>query len=242
MSKTSLDQKLEAVSRRLESIESHLDQIERVFNSWKKRESHDPVKVAAQSKQLSPRINQLKRFLPESFFNLRLPVTRFISRLLAGVLAFLTIATGWVGLRYDVSVTSYGSLDPTLPFQSRFLLTNDGPFSIYRVTYSCISAKVQVGGGREMVNITNVPAPVAELRPHGSYTIRCQHPLENAHVDPGAVLEIQVVYVPKFLKWLGRQGGQEFVLKYDKQGNAVWLPTPWFAEKIKDLENVRTNP
>lgn len=161
----------------------------------------------------------------------------------ATLFGLLVTALGtYVSVRYDVSVTNHTSLDPSAPFESRFLVTNDAPFSIYDVTYFCGSAHVRVNGGREITNATEVPIPLGELRPHGSYSIRCQHPRNRAHIDAGAFLEIHVLYRPKYRPWLRKEGGQQFVLKYDADGKTAWLPTGWLTRNRRELEDQHMIP
>ena len=85
--------------------------------------------------------------------------------------------------------------------------------------------------------------PVGELHSHGAYSVRCTHNLlGDAHIDSGALLEIHVQYTPRFLPWWHKEGGQQFVLKYDKQGNTLWIPTAYLAHNSDELEQVIVNP
>jgi hypothetical protein len=242
MSQTSIDQKLDAILKKLHAMEERLGRIEHsIFHPELKPKIKDS-QVTAQSKSESPQAQpkQSRKTIQEM---VRLPkLYRLAARLIGAFLAFLAIVTAWVELRYDVSVASYASLDPSAPFESRFLVTNEGPFSIYNVAYFCGSAHVRVNGGREITNMTRVPIPIGELRPRATYSVRCQHWVRDAHIDPGALLEIHVFYTPQFLPWMSKQGGQQFLLKYDKMGNTIWIPTAMFSKTAKELEEETVNP
>ena len=148
----------------------------------------------------------------------------------------------YTALRYDISVSSLSSLNPAAPSETRFLVKNESAFSIYNVFYNCYSAHVRLPDGRELTNSTVVPNPVPELRAHSSYSVRCQHPLGAEHINAGVFLEIHVFYTPTFLPWVTKEGGQQFLLVYDKDGNTVWLPQGPFTHNRKEMESEQYTP
>ena len=132
MSNSSLEQKIQKVSQRLDSLDSRFERIE--------QEIFGPLlqEVVAVKKATEPPTQERSRF---AVF-LRC-LKRPISLVTGGVVTGLSLLTAWTGLRYDVSVAPYGSLDASAPFESRFLVRNEGPFSIFDVTYFCRSARCE---------------------------------------------------------------------------------------------------
>jgi hypothetical protein len=64
-----------------------------------------------------------------------------------GALATLTtIASGFLALRYNVSIEPYVLRDPTIPFSQRFSIQNTGWFPIYEVLPYCHIAHAQMDG------------------------------------------------------------------------------------------------
>jgi len=84
-----------------------------------------------------------------------------------------------------------------------------------------------------------------ELRPHAAFSIQC--PFRSA--DPNAIadgelLALQIGYRPKFFPWMTRTGGETFLMRRDRNGNAVWLPLGIEdATKLnRDIRTWKLNP
>ena len=230
MNLAGLNAKIDAVLKSLSTLEKRQEHISRLL-------ARDFP--ATQNKQ-KPTNPQQSRSRFNQFLNHPLP--RSVWAAIAVILAIAGGFSSYAALRYDVSISTLTSLNPSAPFETRFLVTNDAPFLIFDVVYYCVSSKVHVNAGGESSYGTFVPTPVGELRPHSAYSIRCQHQLGDAHIDSGALFEIHVRYTPKFFPWLRREGGQQFVLKYDNQGNTVWLPTALLTKDANELRNEVVNP
>ena len=243
MSKNSKESKFDHVLQRIGELNARLGQIEELL-----KQSHDADVINPRAKEAerdqaglqSTKRTKKAKLVLILLSPFRTPLSRY---LLTALTTILALVTGYVDLRYDISIAPpYASLDPSAPFESRFLVTNTSPFSINDVSYFCLSVHVRIGGGREISNGTYVPITIGPLRSHGGYSVRCGIPLGDLHINPGAVLEIHVIYSPKFMPWVHKQGGQQFVLKYDKQENAVWIPTAYLSKNLHELEQYSINP
>lgn len=151
---------------------------------------------------------------------------------------FLTVVTAYVSLRYDISVLPFASLDSSDPTTTRFLVTNEGPFTISNVFYACEYAPPRPANSPFVIHAYIAPSPLELLRPHGQFSAFCGHP--SSHPEPfveGTMLDVDVFYTPKFLHWQ-RRGGTLFLLKFDKNQNAVWLPVMDLTTKPEDLEKL----
>jgi hypothetical protein len=142
------------------------------------------------------------------------------------LVAILTILGGIAtvnALRYDVSIDPYASFNPKEPLETRFVLANQGPYSIYSVTYQCEFPDMKLLGVNPNINLagTEIVAfeePAMEAR--GKISLRCESPMTPAD---GSILQIRVSYRPS--SWpLRTEGSSAFMLKRDSAGNVVWLP------------------
>lgn len=219
MSISSLEQKIDRLVHRITEIERHLDSLEYSLKDLS----------ASKTKEIGTSLP------PDSP-----PRKRIIAKKIAGVVVWfatlLGILAGYTSLRYDVSVANLSTLNPSLPYESRFLVTNTGPFSIYNVTYVCRSVHIHMSGMPELAAEITVPIPLPELRANGAYSAHCTlNGFETRAIENGAILQIEVKYTPRFLFWVHKEGGQQFALKIDNQGHAVWLPSGNFYPGHSEL-------
>jgi hypothetical protein len=224
---TKNDQILDALHQlggRIEKLENSLSSI-----------TNSPIQEEERKKSApKSKWQQLKRRV---LAVLRLP---FHNRLL-GTLTIVGFLTGsvalWVQLRYDISVMPLASLDSSDPSAMRFLVTNEGPFTIYQVFYTCEYTPPRPPNTAITVHVYPFFAGIPSLRPHGHFSAFCGHPRTYPSRFPeGTLMNVDVWYIPKFLHWF-KHGGTLFLLKFDKSNNAVWLPELDLDEKIEDLSD-----
>ena len=164
-------------------------------------------------------------------------LNRLISATWKWLVAFLTALGGIATInsfRYDVSIDSYASLNSKEPLETRFVLANQGPFSIYSVRYQCEFPAMKIPGIAPKINVVGADIVAFEepqMEAHGKISLRCESPITP--VD-GSILQIRVSYRPSF--WPGRtEGSSAFMLVRDSVGNAVWLPRGR-AKNLDDLQ------
>ncbi|MGD0891948.1 MAG: hypothetical protein ABR923_10470 [Terracidiphilus sp.] len=170
-----------------------------------------------------------------------LPLYKYIWVPILGILALYGSIGTYVALRFDLSVLPYETIDPVDPSETRFLVTNEGPFSIFNVFYMCkyIPAIPTQPDTPLIAYGIAVPYPISSVRSHGNFVVYCQNPDGVPRpLKEGALLDVEVSYTPKFLRWQSRRGGALFLLKYDKSGKAVWLPVRDMTPRAEDLKNL----
>lgn len=162
---------------------------------------------------------------------------RLLSIIWNPLIAILTVVGGITAinsLRYDVSIDSYASLNPKEPLETRFVLTNQGPFAIHKVHYACEFPAMKVPGMAPNINLVGadvVAFEEPEMEARGKISLRCENLIPL--VD-GSTLQIRVSYRPSF--WPASvEGGSTFLLKRDSEGNAIWLP----IGRLKSLEELK---
>ncbi len=152
-------------------------------------------------------------------------------KLLIGFLALVsTVATLYWSLfefRQDISVDPYISYDSTDPFNQRFSITNNGPFSIYDVRYACAVTYLEavppmLFDSRAVIVMmpTANPIPVLHWKEKSStdcdFVSRLGPNLTTVHI------EIEVLYrrwpFPGNIRGLG----WKFSAKRDNAGKFAW--------------------
>jgi hypothetical protein len=115
------------------------------------------------------------------------------------------------------------------PFTTTFTLSNDGPFSIYDLEFSCLHNRVDVNdptGPVSMINtrgtdeVNNYNVKVKEVRASEKTTTACYFPPWNVRA---ADVSIEVTYRPSFSFWRKTQLFR-FVTKIQSDGSYQWLP------------------
>lgn len=234
MNLTVLREKLDKLGGRLKEIENRLGHIEFLLRTA----NTEPPKLE-KSEAKEPPQKPIKLLLRLWGFHVHIPrnIRNFWGRLVILLTIFGGVATyvaTYASLRFDVSVLPYASLDSADPTATRFLITNQGPFSIYNVFYACKFVPPQSGNNPFVAFDTFVPFPIAQLHSHGDFSAFCRAP--NALPFPakeGTLLDIEISYRPEF-GWSLR-GGELFILKNDHSGNAVWLPVGDMTPRADDL-------
>jgi hypothetical protein len=235
MSNQSLETKTDHILQKINHLQEKLDHVEFAVKGLqnsihKSRDASSPARAKNQLKNAKANTLWLWRNL------IRTPY--IVTTALLGILVT------YISLRYDVSVTNFTSTNLSDPFSSRFLVSNEGPFSIYDVTYDCMSVHVRSALDGipmpEIENLTTVPRPLSEIRARSQYSVLCQFPLDTPGVkfEEGALLEIRVSYTPRFEPWARKKGGQMFVLKFDHEGHSVWLPIGTFVESREAMKTL----
>ena len=200
MNNAQLHNKLDQLLKRVEELGTCIGEIERLS---KDQLAAIPVTSSAVHPSKLSKLQKLKTYLWrwESWY---------ATYVWTPVLLFLTLMGGvsaYTSLRYDVSVSPYVALDPQDSLQSHFLVTNQGPFDIFNVSYACKYVPAPSGDGPFIAYIGFVPGTVATLRPHGDFSAYCHlsNPLVGQLKD-GTFLDFEVMYTPKFLFWQSRRG------------------------------------
>lgn len=148
-------------------------------------------------------------------------------------LTILTLVTGFNSLRWDISIEPYITTNPKDAFETRFVLTNLGPYSLYDVEYKCVYFKTNPARPSDIGIDDNISVD-PELISHAKLSLRCENPtLSGVDAPPGVVVEVMVTYRPKFLP-VYRSGYARFGMLRDSQQNAQWIPVDT-SSKPSDL-------
>ena len=232
MNLAALNNKIDNAVKVLKAFEVRLRGLESVFSS-----SHNASKSnSLRDVSLEGKEHEFQAQWKSKLHSLQHRAFRVTSKLLAWAVVVLALVTGYIQLRYDVSIVPYSSLNSPNPFQSEFLVTNEGPFSIYNVYYFCFFEDLVGDNGPLSNYVVPVPYSLPALRPHGQYAISCKGVAPySPHVKDGAAVEIHVSYRPKFSMFESR-GGALFYLRHDDAGNVVWLPRGDAPKKPGDLK------
>jgi hypothetical protein len=241
MANNSLDPKIDNVQKQLREVNERLGRIEHSVSLLGISQKINPDSGASQvPNQIQGRWPQLQKSVIWVQRELGVPFLRFLWVPLSIVITLTGFVATYVSLRYDVAVAPYTSFSPTEPLQTRFLLTNEGPFSIYDVTYSCLTLHSHGGAGPVLGKL--VPDSLPELRAHAAYSIYCGSSHLLDHLQAGTLLDIQIYYRAKFVFWKRKTGDQAFGLLFDKQGNAVWLSVGGGGGNLKELNSITVKP
>lgn len=147
----------------------------------------------------------------------------------AALATFLGIYGSLYLFRFDTSVDAYGTLNPKNPFETRFVISNDSPYSIYNVHYACTISNVRtLDGPNPLANGPGVAVDTSEIRElnsHAKRSLYCGYPFGNGEkVLADTILEIEISYRP--FSWMGfsRTHTFPFGLRRTESGDALWLP------------------
>lgn len=236
MSNQSIEQKLDRLLRHFKEVDDRLCQIEKRFHltelaieNIKSRLEQPAVHTPSRKKQL---IRWLCTQLCMKFVSLLKWVRDW------GVLP-LTVLGGIVtvtALRYGISVSATESLNASDPSQTRFIVKNEGLFSLYKVEYDCYYLRIPGVPYRAFHVLNDQP----ELGPRESFSVRC--PIQPPPIPENAILILAVTYRPKYMFGHVDHGGEVFLLKKNKEGHAIWLPNGFFPESKADFDRLLNAP
>lgn len=225
-----LNAKIDEVLRRFRKLEERLGHLEhRLAAKTEPRRDHDssgssPFKKTARGKVVSALLHG---------------VPSKLLWLITTVATVFGLLATWVSLRYDVSAMPYVSLNPSDPSAARFLITNEGPFTINDVGYACKFVPPHQAADRPFFAFATVTVGVPSLRSHGAFSAYCKLP--DSYPRPvleGTLLDVEVIYTPKFLFWRHNFGGELMMLKFDQSHSAVWLPVKDMTLQLDDLRKL----
>ena len=158
------------------------------------------------------------------------PRAKIVGSLFAALSTVLGLFWGFYSFSYDVSISANVTLDPKRAFETRFIVVNQGPFTITDLQYDC--EILQVHGpkgywfaGNRLHGIEVFP----ELPKSRQYSIRCSYypwnfgGLSDGPEMDGATLQIWVNFGAPYFPWRLRRGAR-FRLTRDSTGTAQWLP------------------
>jgi hypothetical protein len=135
-----------------------------------------------------------------------------------------------------VSVSSPSSLDPSDPFASAFVISNDGYLDLYDVKFRCFPDVLNDFGSHIKVEmnekpidwggISNDQMAASQISPNKRATILCPFPFKllGGPISRGT-LRIAVHFRPEWLPWRVRRV-TKFVLAKDASGQFRWLEEP----------------
>jgi hypothetical protein len=222
MNISALNQKLDNVLHRLTSVEEKLGSIEHlVTDSPDTKKDKNPPPPSQQK--------------PRNISGPLITAWRIAQGAILGFLALYGGVGTFVSLRYDVSVLPYSTTNSKDANETRFLVTNQGPFAIHQVFYACKFAPPQSGGEFHAM-ATLVPSPI-DVRSHGNFSAYCQRPTDLNPVE-GTLLDFEVMYTLNIPFLSSKRGGELFLLKYDSAGDAVWLPVMDMTPAADDLKKL----
>lgn len=190
--------------------------------------SHMPESAAEPRSRIGRFLHACKR-IPAS-----IPV---LASFLSFVLGVFGAVAAYTGLRYDVSVDPYTSNNPLNPFKTQFVISNQGPFSIYDVRFFCAFARIATDNQKLDYAFSINTKGKPEIRAHDKLSFYCAGPdgYDGQLVKEGVLVDIFVFYKPRFLPWVKR-GGSEYLLNRDTQNNVHWVPTGAAAETPEEFE------
>ncbi len=147
------------------------------------------------------------------------------------MLVFLSGLALFLQFSPRVVLTPSESLDPTNPFFSPLILSNDGYLSIYNVSYGCRVKDVEWANNSSMSMdvdaqfVHSGQRPVPEIRPAGKTTIDCAHAGQTINRNipvKSARIEVIVNFRPRL--WFTRNETFSFETVTDKAGTLRWIP------------------
>jgi hypothetical protein len=192
-----------------------------------------PKKIESQSHTANTRpVKPLENSPPTK--KVYFAISSKVWRWLVAILTVLGGLSAINSLRYDVSIDPYVSLNPKEPLETRFVLANQGPYSIQTVQYTCEFPGIRLPGVNPDINVVGtdlVAFEEKEIDARGKISLRCESPMEMTF---GSTMQISVSYRPSFWPWR-KTGGAAFAFKRDDSGNAVWLP----IGRAKTLEELK---
>jgi hypothetical protein len=193
-------------------------------------------------RKLKSRKGHRKSHWPQPSNKARKKLRGFITSswsIIVGISVLMTIIGTIYAFSTRVSISSDVTLDPSDPFRTPFVISNDSYLPISDVTFSCKASNIQPnefvdafppdqeGRVPRLGEWSLKPGPryVADyLQPNEKRSFEClsiigllKHPITNASV------EIFITYRPLWILWK-----QERQFKFDtqrnKDGQLVWLP------------------
>lgn len=156
---------------------------------------------------------------------------RLLWKLLIGLLAIAsTLATlywAYFEFRQDIAVDPYISYDSSDPFNQRFSITNNGPFSIYDVRYACAVTYLEAVppipfDSRAMTVMMPTASPVPVLRWKGKSSTDCDFISRFGPNLTTVRIEIEVLYHRWPYPWSIHGPGWKFSAKRDSAGKFIW--------------------
>ncbi len=237
MSKASVDNKLDQLLKLVHDLERRVKNVERPVANADTATTNSPGTATNRTQpQPSPQRRKHLEWIRGRIF---LPLYRYIWVPVLGFLALYGGIATYISLRFDVSVVSYVSLNTSNPDGTRFLVTNESPFDIHQVFYACKYIPPHAPEVTLTAYATVVPFPIASLRPHGNFSAWCSYPaLAPRPIKDGTLLDVEIMYTPKFLSWQSRRGGELFLLKSDEKGVPIWLPAGDMTPRADDLQKL----
>ncbi|MDQ3749668.1 MAG: hypothetical protein M3367_11780 [Acidobacteriota bacterium] len=146
------------------------------------------------------------------------------------IIAGISVIVGIIGgvqLSPRVSVSSNESLDPSTPFSSPFIVSNEGLLPIYDVEFQCDIKNVEAMNNINLggFNTVGTAKIIPIINPAGKETTQCAQGLfaptsgqfENA--DVSIVVSYRVYWIP-----LSQTRKFRFVTRKDKSGQLHWFP------------------
>jgi hypothetical protein len=173
-------------------------------------------------------------------------VIKAIGTIIGGVIAILALLEAVPALRYDVDVNTYATVNSKNPFKTAFVLTNQSPFAIDLIGFSCAYAHLVTENGPQQHAVYPFFA-LTTLPAHGSITLYCLQPtsIHGNHLGVGALLDINAYYQADIVyRWHKRntwpnweRGGKKFILQRNEEDDTVfWTPIGPSAKNMEELE------
>jgi len=189
--------------------------------------------LQTESRKKTQHISEIEKQNPKSALsnlNFIWALIKRTSLFVWAVIVAITVIVGLVGvveLYPRVSVSSNESLDPSTPFSSPFIVSNEGLLSIYDVEFQCdiknveATNNIKLGGFSTMRPVKVIPI----INPAGKETTQCARnsfapasgKFENA--DISIVVNFRLFWIPLSLTRKFR-----FVTEKDKSGQLHWFP------------------
>jgi hypothetical protein len=145
------------------------------------------------------------------------------------------IVVGILSLLPRASVSPNDPLDPSTPFSSPFVVSNDGYAELYDVTFYCTPVRIETTGHQIIASndkpgaesgVQDTSVKVGTLGRDGQTSVYCPIPFFFRGLDPIAAAHIRITlsFRPEWLFWR-RTISSDFVLARDHSGQPRWLHT-----------------
>jgi hypothetical protein len=156
-------------------------------------------------------------------------VKRMFATFFSAFLAFLAVVTAYYTFAFKISINPSGSLDPSDPFATPFILQNDSLLWINLIEYNFSIRKIDTANyvvikGIDIFPPINTP-PIPYLSAREKTTIIL--PFRNAIIIPAPItyadIEIVVSYYPAFISFHKKEKRMHFVAIKSINGTLHWV-------------------
>ena len=134
-----------------------------------------------------------------------------------------TLAYGLLGARQEITIDPYISYDPSEVFSQRFVITNNGPLSIYEVHYVCSVTFLDTADPKtNSIQNSYITAHIAEMHWKEKTSTDCDFLARFGTTLTSARIEIAVFYKRWLWPYELHSPGSKFSARRDVNWKVVW--------------------